>query len=84
VKEQTLLVLRLLARDCVPGRALVWLISCHREKLKLSLARLFPYFLSFPKLKQRNPLLVSILRRAEDAERKDELVPSWPQLVNPR
>lgn len=33
MKEQTLLVLRLLARDCVPGRALVWLISYHREKL---------------------------------------------------
>ena len=68
MKEQTLLVLRLLARDCVPGRALVWLILYHREKLarliplwamfialpigelvvlKLSLARLFPYFLSF-------------------------------------
>jgi hypothetical protein len=33
---------------------------------------------TFPKLKQRNPLLVSILRRAEVTERKDELVPSWP------
>lgn len=33
MKEQTLLVLRLLARDGVPGRALVWLIPYHREKL---------------------------------------------------
>lgn len=79
MKEQTLLVLRLLARDCVPGRALVWLISYHREKLaEAELGE------TFPKLKQRNPLLVSILRRAADAERKDELVPSWPQLANPR
>jgi DHA1 family inner membrane transport protein len=39
--------------------------------------------LRVPKLKQRHPLLASILRRAEDAERKDELVSSWPELANP-